>query len=112
MADYVTEGASEAGSAVTLRSGTASADTVQAGCMLILQNTSAASAHNVDLTISATWHGLAPGSSGTPGKRRVVVGTSSWVAVRVPVEMGDANGKVAVAIDGTAADIKFLVLGG
>lgn len=33
-------------------------------------------------------------------------------AGRVPKEWGDANGKVAVAIDGTASEVKYSVLGG
>jgi len=105
--DTVTEGGTVA---ANQRSGTASSDAVPAGCLLLLNNTGAGS-HNVDLTINALWHGMSPGSAATPGKRRIVISAAQWLAVRVPVEFGDANGLVAVTIDGTAAEVKYFCLG-
>ncbi len=109
MADYAAVLPTETGATSTARTGTASADTIPAGCVLLLIN-AGAGAHNVDLAISYTWHGLSPGATGAPGKRRIVVGTSSSSVVRVPVDLGDANGKVAVAIDGTPGEITYHVI--
>jgi len=111
MTNYTPDLVTEAGTtAATLRSGTASADAVTAGSLLLLQNTGAG-AHNVDITINATYHGLSPGSAATPGKRRVAITAGQWLPVRVPAEFGDANGLCALTIDGTASEVKFFVLG-
>jgi hypothetical protein len=109
MADYAAEAATDAGTTATLRTGSASSDTVPAGAVLAINNTGAGS-HNVDLAIGYTWHGLYPGSAATAGKRRLVLAAGSWTLVRVAADMGDANGRVAVAIDGSFAEIKYLVV--
>jgi hypothetical protein len=107
VADYAADAPADAGTTTTLRTGSASSDTVPAGALLVINNTGAGS-HNVDLAIGYTWHGLSPGSAATAGKRRLVLAAGSWTLVRVAADMGDANGRVAVAIDGTAAEIKFI----
>jgi hypothetical protein len=109
MTDYAAEAATDAGTTANLRSGTASADTVPQGSVLVLNNTGAGS-HNVDLAIGYTWHGLSPGSAATAGKRRLVLAAGSWTLAKVAGDQGDANGRVALAIDGTAAEVKFLVV--
>ena len=111
MANYAPDAVTEGGTVVAnLRTGTASADAIDAGCVLLLNNTGAGS-HNVDITINALWHGMSPGSAATPGKRRFVITTGQWLAIRIPAEFGDANGFAAVTIDGTANEVKYFVLG-
>lgn len=110
MTDYAAESPAEAGTAMTQRTGTASADTIPAPCTLVVNNSGAGS-HNVDLAIGYTWHGLSPGSAATAGKRRFVLSAGTWTSIKVPTEFGDASGRVAVAIDGTAGECKYFVLG-
>jgi hypothetical protein len=110
MTDYVPDGHSTAGVTGSLRTGTASADTVAAGSLLILNNTGAGS-HNVDIAINYTWDGLSPGSAATPGKRRIVIAAGSWTMVDINPAAGDANGRCALTIDGTAAEVKYLSVG-
>lgn len=106
MADYAGENvAGFAGSVLTERSGTASADTVPAGAMVVWRNTGAG-AHNVTLTTNNTYNGLAIADQVIPFTAGQVKGA------RVPLDWGDANGRVQVAIDGTATEVKYYVLGG
>jgi hypothetical protein len=110
MADYAADAPADAGTTTTLRTGSASSDTIPAGCLLVVNNSGAGS-HNVDLAIGYTWHGLYPGSAATAGKRRLVLAAGTWTLVRVAADMGDANGRVAVAIDGTPTEVKYIVAG-
>jgi len=109
MTDYAADAASSAGTAVTQRTGTASADTLPAGQRVLFQNTGAG-AHNLDITIGYTFDGLSPGSAATPGKRRINITASQFLFVDIPPSYGDANGRCALAIDGTAGEVKFWVL--
>lgn|SRR5512135_1191250 len=113
MTDYAADMPTDAGTVVTasFRTGTASADTVPAGCTLLIQNTGAGS-HTVDLTVGYAWHGLTPGDAAAAGKRRVTIAAGAWALVNVPGDMGDANGRVAVTISATAAEIKYFVIAG
>lgn len=110
MTDYAAEAATSAGTVVNQRTGSASADTVPAGQRLLINNTGAG-AHNVDLAIGYLFDGLSPGSAATPGKRRINITAGQWLYVDVPAAYADpSTGRVAVAIDGTAGEIKFFVL--
>ena len=110
MTDYAADLVTEAGTpAANLRTGTASADTLPAGATVLFNNTGAGS-HNLDLTINFQWHGLSPGSAATPSKRRIAIAAGAWIPVLIPNEYGDANGRVALAIDATATEVKYLIL--
>jgi hypothetical protein len=105
MTDYDGVAPTTAGTVVPERSGTAAADTVPAGAVILWRNTGAG-VHNVTLTTNNTVQGLAVAD-------QVINLTASQIKVdRVPNEWGDANGRVAVAIDGTATEVKYYVLGG
>ncbi|MFI6329861.1 hypothetical protein ACIBBG_16360 [Micromonospora chersina] len=106
MSDYTADNvASSQGTAITERSGTASADTVQAGSVVVWRNTGAG-AHTVTLTTNNTVGDLAVAD------RQIAIPAGQVRAARVPVEWGDANRRVQVAIDGTASEVKYYVLGG
>lgn len=100
-----TDIASSVGAAVTERSGTSSSDTVEAGSVVLWRNTGAGT-HVVTLTTNNTVGDLAVAD------RTISLTTGQTKAGRVPREWGDGNGQVAVAIDGTASEVKYYVLGG
>lgn len=106
MTDYdAVSSTAAAGTVVVERSGTAAADTVPGGSTVLWRNTGAGT-HNVTLTTNNTPYGLALGDlviTLTAGQNKVN---------KIPTEWGDANGRVQVAIDGTAAEVKFSVLSG
>lgn len=105
MADYAADAAgTSAGAALTARTGTASADTVPAGAYVIWRNTGAG-AHTVTLTNNALNDGLAT------SPRVLTLAASEVRGSRVPATYGDANGRVQVAINGTAAEITYYVVG-
>jgi plastocyanin len=106
MTDYAAENvATTTGSVVTERTGSASADTVPAGAIVLWRNTGAGS-HNVTLTNSKTDDGL------TISNRVIALTAGQIKAGRVNPAWGDANGRVAVGIDGTATEVKYYVMGG
>jgi hypothetical protein len=106
VSDYTgTDVNSNAGTAVTERTGSASSDTVEAGSVVLWRNTGAGT-HVVTLTTNNTVGDLAIGD------RTISMTAGTNKAGRVPTEWGDANGRVAVAIDGTATEVKYYVLGG
>jgi hypothetical protein len=103
MADYAADAADfSAGSLLTARTGTTSADTVPAGSFVIWRNTGAG-AHTVTLTVGPTYDGLAV------SPRVITVPAAGFWGGRVPVNYGDTNGRVAVAINGTASEITYFV---
>lgn len=110
MTDYNADAPTSQGVALTLRSGTASADTVPAGSVVLFYNTGAGT-HNVDLSIGFLFDGLPVGSAAAPGKRRHTIAAGTYWLVRVPATYGDANNRVPVTIDGTASEVKFWVIG-
>lgn len=106
MTDYAaTDISSNAGTAVTERSGTASSDTIAAGSDVLWRNTGAGT-HVVTLTTNNTVGDLAVAD------RTISLAAGQSKAGPVPTQWGDVNGKVAVAIDGTPSEVKFYVLGG
>lgn len=106
MANYAADNvASSQGTAVSERAGTASADTVPAGSVVLWRNTGVG-AHTVTLTTNNTVGDLAVAD------RQIALAAGQAKAGRVPVEWGDADRRVQVAVDGTASEVKFYVLGG
>jgi hypothetical protein len=106
MTDYAgTDVNSSAGTTVTERTGTTSSDTVAAGSLVLWRNTGAGT-HVVTLTTNNTVGDLAVAD------RTISLAAGAVKAGRVPLQWGDANGKVQVAIDGTATEVKYYVLGG
>src|SRR5262249_6545770 len=111
MTDYAADLPSTSGATPTQRTGTASADTVPAGTLLLIQNTGAGT-HLFDLGVNYAWDGLNPGSVATgPGKRRISIAAGAYALVRVRPDAGDANNRCSVTIDGTATEVKYFVLG-
>lgn len=106
MTDYAsTDATAPAGTVIIERAGTASSDTVTAGSIVLWRNTGVG-AHVVTLTTNNTATGLAVADqpiSLTAGQNKVSKVLLAW---------GDANGKVQVAIDGTASEVKYDVMGG
>lgn len=113
MTDYAADAATDGGTTVTanFRTGTASSDTVPAGTTLLVQNTGAG-AHTLDLAIGYAWRGLTPGDPAAAGKRRFTLAAGAWTLINVPADMGDVNGRVAVTISATAAEVKYFVMAG
>ena len=106
MTDYAADSASSSvGTTLTVRTGTTSSDTVPAGAFVIWQNTGAGT-HVVTLTNSATNDGL------TVANRTISVPAGGFKGGRVNPAWGDANGRVAVGIDGTATEVKYMLVGG
>lgn len=104
MADYTADSAASiVGASLTKRTGTASADTVPAGAYAIWVN-SGAGAHTVTLTNNKTDQGLAISS------RVITIPAGGAWAGRVDPLVGDANGRVAVAINGTATEVTYYLV--
>lgn len=105
MADYAADAASSTtGTALTTRTGTASADTVPAGSYVIWRNAGAGS-HTVTLGNNYQADGL-------PVTGRVITIPAAGVyGGRINPLWGDANGRVSVAINGTPGEITYHILG-
>jgi hypothetical protein len=91
--------------ALTEITGTAAADTVPAGTFMVIRNTGAG-AHVVTITTNNLAGGLA-----VADKTITLPAGQVW-AGRVDPAWGDANGRCAIAIDGTATEIKYYLAGG
>src|SRR6266498_181513 len=99
------------GNVIVEQSGAAAGtDTVPAGCILLLRNTGAGT-HVVSLTMPPTTasDGLTPGNP--IGFRPYTLLTIQVYMIRVPVSYGDASGRVGIGVDGTAAEVKYNVIG-
>ena len=106
MTDFAADlAASYAGAALTKRTGSASADTVPAGAYIIWVNAGAGS-HTVTLTNSKTDQGL------TISNRVYTIPAGGAWGARVDPLIGDANGRVPVAINGTATEVTYYIVGG
>lgn len=106
MADYTADFAgSITGAALTKRTGSASADTVPAGAYVVWVNAGAGT-HTVTLTNNKTDQGL------TISSRIITIAAGGAWGGRVDPAVGDANGRVAVAINGTATEVTYYILGG
>lgn len=105
MADFDGVAPSILGTLVTERSGaTAGTDTVPAGARLLMRNTGAGT-HVVTMVTNNTPFGLALADNPIT----LTTGQNKWVTV--PAEFGDTNGRVGIGVDGTAAEVKYYVLG-
>jgi plastocyanin len=103
MTDFAADSVdSITGAAVTKRTGTASADTVPAGSTVLWINSGAGS-HTVTLTSNNTYQGL------TVNNRVITVAAGGAYQSRVDPGAGDANGRVPVAINGTATEITYYI---
>lgn len=106
MTDYAADTVgSITGAAATKRTGTTSGDTVPAGAFVVWVNSGAGS-HTVTLTNNKTDQGL------TISNRIITIPAGGAWAGRIDPLVGDANGRVAVAISGTANEVTYYVLGG
>jgi hypothetical protein len=106
LTNYAAENAAAtAGGVVTKRTGTASSDAVPVGAIVVWVNAGAGT-HVVTLTNSGTQDGLAVSN------RTISIPPTSAKASFINQAWGDANGNVAVAIDGTPGEVTYYVLGG
>lgn len=106
MADYTADStAGFVGGALTKRTGTTASDTVAAGSYVTWINSGAGS-HTVTLTSNNTYQGL------TIGSRVITIAAGGAWGGRIDPLAGDANGRVAVAINGTAAEITYYLSNG
>lgn len=104
MTDFPAEtGGATAGGSLTERSGAASGDTVPAGALVLMRNTGAGS-HDVTFTNNGTQDGLAVSN------RVVTMAASTIKAIRINPLMGDANGRVAMAVaNATPTELKYYI---
>lgn len=103
MTDYAADQVdSITGGPATKRTGTASADTVPAGSTILWVN-SGAGAHTVTLTSNNAYQGL------TINNRVITVAAGGAYQCNIDPLAGDANGRVPVAINGTAAEVAYYV---
>lgn len=106
MANYAADSAgSTTGTQLTVRTGTASSDTVPAGAYVVWQNTGAGT-HVVTLTNNFAV------DTGTAPNRTISMAAGTFYGGRVNAQWGNASGQVGVAIDGTASEVKYLIIGG
>lgn len=87
------------------RTGATSGDTVPAGAFLLIRNSGAGS-HTFTMTNSNTQEGL------TVANRIVTLAAGEVWAGRVSPNWAASDGTVAVAINGTASEVIYYVMGG
>jgi len=87
------------------RTGATSGDTVPAGSLVLFRNSGAGS-HTVTFTNNQAVDGL------TVSNRVVTLAAGEVWAGRVKPEWGDSSGNVALAINGTASEVVYYVMGG
>lgn len=86
------------------RTGATSGDTVPAGTLVLIRNSGAGS-HTVTFTNSATYGGL------TVANKIVTLAAGEVWTGRVDPVWAAADGTVAVAINGTASEVIYYILG-
>lgn len=105
MTDYAADAASSSvGTALNIRTGTTASDTVPAGAYVIWRNSGAGS-HTVTLGNNYNPDGLV-----TAG-RIITIPAGAMYGGRINPLWGDPNGRVSVAINGTAAEILYVIPG-
>lgn len=107
MADYPAQGVrgSQSSTALTRRTGTASADRVPAGARIIFNNTGAG-------THVATFVNTGTFNTRTVGNQTVSIAAGAGADYTVDSFLdGDGDGWVALQLDGTASEVQFFVLG-
>lgn len=106
MTDYAADLANSiTGATLTKRTGATSGDTVPAGAYVLWVNAGAGS-HTVTLTNNKTDQGL------TIGNRIITIPAGGAWGGRIDPQVGDGNGRVAVAINGTATEVTYYIVGG
>src|SRR5262245_30348859 len=106
MTNYTaTDVSSDVGVALTERSGTSSADTIEAGSLVHWRNTGAGS-HVVTITTNNTDGDLAVAD------RTITLTAGQIKAGRIKKKWGDVDGRCAIAIDGTASEVKYTIMDG
>jgi hypothetical protein len=107
MADYAAQGVrgSQSSTALTRRTGSASADRVPSGSRVVFNNTGAG-AHVVTFVNTGTFNGR------TVGNQTVNVAAGAGADYTVDSALdGDLDGWVSIQIDGTATEVQYYVLG-
>src|SRR3954470_23265018 len=97
---------SSVGTVLNARTGTASADSVPGGAYVVWRNTGSG-VHIVTLTNNGT---AADGL--TVSNRTISIAAGAVKGGRISPAWADANNAVAVAIDGTAAEVVYYIVGG
>lgn len=106
MANYDAQSAGSTGTTLTTRTGTASADAVRAGALVIIQNTGAGT-HVIAANLTGYF---VDGNLQVPN-RSVSVAAGAFAAWRVPAAYDvDGDGYVPITIDATAAEVKYWVV--
>lgn len=106
MADYAADAVGTiTGAAMTKRTGTSSGDTVPVGAWVLWVNSGAGS-HTVTLTNNKTDQGL------TINNRVITIAAGGAWGGRIDPLVGDTNGRVPVAINGTASEITYYIAAG
>lgn len=93
------------GTALTARTGTTASDSVPGGSYVVWRNTGAGS-HTVTLTNNFTNDGLAVTA------RVITIPAGAVYGGRINPNWADSSNAVAVAINGTAAEVVYYVIGG
>lgn len=105
MTNYAaTDVTSDVGTAVTERTGASSGDTVPGGATVVWRNTGAG-AHVVTLTTNNLDGDLAVAD------RTISLSAGQVKVGKIKDKWADVDGHVQVAIDSTASEVKYLVLG-
>lgn len=105
MTDYAADSASSSvGTLLNVRTGTASSDTVPAGAYVVWRNSGAGS-HTVTLGNNYSPDGLVVTG------RVITMAAGTFYGGRINPLWGDANGRVSVAINGTAAEVTYVIPG-
>jgi hypothetical protein len=107
MTDYAAQGVrgSQAATALTKRTGSASSDRVPAGARIVFVN-GGAGTHIVTFTNTGTFN------TRTVGNQTVSIAAGAGADYTVDSYLdGDGDGWVAIAIDGTATEVTYYVLG-
>lgn len=98
-----------AGAAITPINGAAAATDTYPPCVLLARNTGAGT-HVVTIGIAALFDGL-PVNSSSSGSRAFSMAAGTDGLIRLPAAYADANGRVAVSVDGTASEVKLYPIG-
>jgi hypothetical protein len=107
MTDYPAQGTrgSQSATALTKRTGTASADRVPAGARIVFVNAGAGT-HVVTFTNTGTFNGR------TVSNQTVSIAAGAGADYTVDSYLdGDGDGYVSIAIDGTPSEVTYYVLG-
>lgn len=103
MTDYAADQTSGyGGGSLTKRTGTTNSDTVPAGSWVTWVN-AGAGAHTVTLASNNAYQGLA-----ITARVITIPAGGAWAGAVDPLA-GDSNGRVGVAINGTAAEVSYYI---